>query len=68
MKKFLLMFLMLFTLSVGTASAQTYTYRSFQFSYKQLLNNGRWTNWSKWENSKLSITQTVTLMILVVVK
>lgn len=56
MRKFLVLFLMLFTLNIGTVSAQTYTYRSFQFSYKQLLDNGRWTNWSKWENSNLLIT------------
>ena len=56
MKKFLVLFLMLFTLSVGTVSAQTYSYRSFQFSYKQQLDSGRWTDWSRWEDSNLLIT------------
>ena len=59
MRKFLLTFCLMFTMLFGTSiesSAQTYTYRSFQFSYKQQLDNGRWTDWSKWEDSNLVIT------------
>lgn len=55
MKKFLLMFLMLFALSVGTASAQSYYYRTTSFSIKYKTEYGTWTNWSAWEQSNLKV-------------
>ncbi len=58
MKKFLFTFLMMLTMMLGTsidANAQTYNYRSTEFSYKYMNNNGYWTNWSEWEPSNIRI-------------
>ena len=58
MRKLIILLMLLiasFTMPIE-ANAQTYSYRSFQFSYKQLTDYGIWTNWSKWEDSNLLIT------------
>jgi len=53
MKKILL-FIML--LVCTTVSAETYSYRSFQFAYKAKNSYGIWTDWTDWEKSNLLIT------------
>ena len=54
MKRFLLMLMMVFT--VTCVSAQIYTYRTTEFAYKTMNNYGRWNNWTDWESSNVLIT------------
>ena len=54
MKK--LLFLILFVLSTITISAQVYTYRTYQYAYKQVNSYGNWTNWSDWQKSDMLMT------------
>ena len=36
--------------------AQTYTYRTTEFAYKQMNSYGRWSDWTPWEDSDMYIT------------
>lgn len=50
--------LFVLTLIVGFvfyANAQVYRYKTTKFAMKQVV-NGRWTDWSKWEDSNILIT------------
>ena len=56
MKKFILSFLLVFgLLSASSLSAQTYYYKTFQFSIKYKT-NGVWSNWSDCESSNMTLT------------
>ena len=52
MKRFILVFGLL---SASSLSAQTYYYKTFQFSIKYKT-NGVWSNWSDWESSNMTLT------------
>lgn len=57
MKKILLIFMLLFTMSfTSTISADTYIYKTTGFAYKQLNDYGVWTNWTPWQNSDMVMT------------
>ena len=56
MKKFLLLFAIMLTMAIGTASAQTYVYRTTAFAMKQVNSYGYWTNWTDWQDSDMLIT------------
>ena len=54
MKRFLLMLVMVFT--VTYASAQIYSYRTTEFAFKTMNSYGSWNNWTDWESSDVLIT------------
>jgi len=56
MKKFLFITSLLLAFVAVSSSAQTYSYRSTSFAIKYVDDNGRWTDWSDWQNSDLLIT------------
>ena len=55
MKKLLLMLMLLFTISINTYGAEVYIYKTTGFAIKQVV-NGRWTNWSDWQESDMYVT------------
>ena len=57
MRRFLTSLFLLFFLSLVTPLlAQTHSYRTTEFAYKQVNSYGRWTNWTSWEDSDMLIT------------
>ena len=54
MKRFLLMLVMVFT--VTYVSAQIYSYRTTEFAFKTMNSYGSWNNWTDWESSDVLIT------------
>lgn len=53
MKKLLIL---LFTLLIGIeASAQVYTYRTYQFAEKHINSYGNWTDWTDWQDSNMRL-------------
>lgn len=53
MKKLLII---LFTLLIGLeASSQIYTYRTYQFAFKQTNSSGQWKQWSDWQDSNMRV-------------
>lgn len=53
MKKLLIL---LFTLLIGLeVSAQVYTYRTYQFAFKQTNSSGQWKQWSDWQDSDMRV-------------
>ena len=55
MKKLLLMLMLLFTISINIYAAEVYIYKTTGFAIKQVV-NGRWTNWSDWQESDMYVT------------
>ncbi|MCR4582392.1 MAG: hypothetical protein K5764_02405 [Prevotella sp.] len=58
MKRFLMLIITAFALSFFTvqdADAQKYTFRTYQFAYKQ-KKYGKWMKWSDWERSDMRVT------------
>ena len=58
MKKYLLVFMMMFAMLFSTSStcnAQTYYYKTYQFAMKYKVGN-TWTDWSDWEKSDILVS------------
>ena len=58
MKKYLLIFMMMFGMLFGTSfncNAQTYYYKTYQFAMKYKVGS-TWSNWSDWEKSDMLLT------------
>ena len=59
MKRFLFNFIILCSFGFifpFDSYAQTYTYRTTEFAYKQMNSYGRWYDWTPWEDSDMYIT------------
>lgn len=54
MKKIILMFLMVFTITM--ASAQTYYYTATSFACKVTNSYGNWSDWSDWQSCNILVT------------
>lgn len=69
MKKFLLAFMFVFIIGFLhpiSANSQTHYYRTTEFSYKQLTNNGKWTSWSDWEESDMLVSMNLSNDVVVI--
>ena len=59
MKKYLLIFVLMFGMIFGSYSecnAQTYYYKTFEFAIKYKSSSGIWGNWSDWQPSNMTLT------------
>lgn len=59
MRKSVFAFALILVLSLFVAQdavAQVYEYRTTGYAYKQKNSAGKWTKWSKWEDSNMKVT------------
>ena len=58
MKKYLLIFMMMFGMLFGTSinvNGQTYYYKTYEFAIKYKSSSGIWGNWSDWQKSNMKM-------------